>query len=215
MKYPVNVLSCLFTIEQGIVKVFLVKNTTDPYKGYWVLPSKSFADFNNLEKCNESLVLEKIGINNVNCEQCYTFSDITESSNQGIETVFVGVTDITTIKLKQENIDINEANWFSINAIPKLGFNQEEIIKKAIDFLRKRLINSNVLKCLFPSDFTLPEIQRAYEQILNKELDRRNFRKKFINLDLIEDTGYRNEGYNGRPAKLYRFKDNLPERELF
>ena len=72
-----------------------------------------------------------------------------------------------------------------------------------------------MLKNLFPSDFTLPEIQKVYEQILNKKLDRRNFRKKFINLGLVTDTGDKNSGGNGRPGKLYRFNDDLKERDLF
>jgi 8-oxo-dGTP diphosphatase len=61
----------------------------------------------------------------------------------------------------------------------------------------------------------LPEIQRLYEQILDKKFDRRNFRKKFINLNLVEDTNEYNIGYNGRPAKLYRFKDDIREFDLF
>ena len=84
-----------------------------------------------------------------------------------------------------------------------------------INYVKKKLVNTSTLKILFPSDFTLPELQRIYEQILDKTLDRRNFRKKFITMGLIEDTGYTNTGYNGRPSKLYGFKDDLKERELF
>ena len=72
-----------------------------------------------------------------------------------------------------------------------------------------------MLKILLPSDFTLPELQKVYEQILNKPLDRRNFRKKFVNLGLIEDTNQKTDSRNGRPAKLYRFKDNLREINLY
>ena len=64
-------------------------------------------------------------------------------------------------------------------------------------------------------NITLPELQNVYEQILGKKLDRRNFRKKFIGLDLIEDTLEKNTGFNGRPAKLYRFKDEIKEINLF
>ena len=77
------------------------------------------------------------------------------------------------------------------------------------------MINSNILKILFRSDFTLPELQRGYEQVLNTEIDRRNFRKKLVNLGYVIDTGDVNEGYMGRPAKLYRFNDELEERNLF
>ena len=81
--------------------------------------------------------------------------------------------------------------------------------------LKRKIVNINILKILFPSDFTLPEIQKVYEQILGKTFDRRNFRKKFIALDLLEDTNEKNIGFNGRPAKLYRFKDNIKQVDLF
>ena len=71
------------------------------------------------------------------------------------------------------------------------------------------------LKKLFPSDFTLPEIQKIYEQLMNCELDRRNFRKKFIKADLIEETGDKVTGMNGRPAILYRFKEDIEDKLLF
>lgn len=59
------------------------------------------------------------------------------------------------------------------------------------------------------------EPYKGYWTLLGYKLDRRNFRKKFMMMDLIEDTGYKNEGFNGRPAKLYSFKDNIKEKELF
>ena len=71
------------------------------------------------------------------------------------------------------------------------------------------------MKVLYPSDFTLPEIQKLYEQILGKELDRRNFRKKLLNLDLIEPTGDKNIGFNGRPAILYKFKDDIDDLKVY
>ena len=96
-----------------------------------------------------------------------------------------------------------------------MAYDHADILHENIEFLRKKIVSSNVLKSLFPSDFTLPELQHAYEQILNKKFDRRNFRKKFINLGLIEDTGDKNVGGNGRPAKLYSFKEVIEERNLF
>ena len=96
-----------------------------------------------------------------------------------------------------------------------MAYDHKEILENAIEKLKTKLTNTNVLKNLFPSDFTLPELQNVYEKIMNIKLDRRNFRKKFINLGLIEDTGYKNEGGSGRPAKLYKFKENIKEIDLF
>ena len=88
-------------------------------------------------------------------------------------------------------------------------------IKKCLLKLKSVLVNTNVLKSLFPSDFTLPELQCVYESIMNVKLDRRNFRKKFISFGLIEDTGYNSAGFSGRPAKLYRFKEDIRDINLF
>ena len=105
--------------------------------------------------------------------------------------------------------------WFLINELPKIGYDHEEIAINSIETLKKKLLTSESLKTLFPSDFTLPELQKIYEQILGKQLDRRNFRKKFLSLDLIEDTNEKNIGCNGRPAKLYRFKEGIQNINIF
>ena len=153
---------------------------------------------------------------NLHFEQCYVFSDVNRiMGNRVIATTCVGLIDSKSVELKQEIPESIESEWFSISVIPKTAYDHEVIITKAIDYLRSRIVNSNILRILFPSDFTLPELQKVYEQILGQELDRRNFRKKFINLGLIEDTGYKNVGYTGRPAKLYRFKEEIEERDLF
>ena len=112
-------------------------------------------------------------------------------------------------------VNDNELAWIIIDDIPKTGFDHDIIIDYMVKFVKKKLVNTITLRVLFPSDFTLPELQKVYEQILGYKLDRRNFRKKFMMMDLIEDTGYKNEGFNGRPAKLYSFKDNIKEKELF
>ena len=81
--------------------------------------------------------------------------------------------------------------------------------------LKDKLLDSEVLKKIFPSDFTLPEIQKIYESILGRKFDRRNFRKKFISLGLIEDTNDYDMNGVGRPAKLYRFKEHVSVKKLF
>ena len=94
-------------------------------------------------------------------------------------------------------------------------YDHGDILKDTINYLRKELTNVELLKKLFPSDFTMPELQAVFEEILAKKLDRRNFRKKLINLDILEDTGDKNNIKNGRPAKLYRFKELESNIDIF
>ena len=96
-----------------------------------------------------------------------------------------------------------------INELPKLAYDNDKVINKAIEELKTKIVNTNIHKLLLPSDFTLPELQKILQNLLNVELDRRNFRKKLLELDLIEETGDINDGGAGRPAKLYRFRDNI------
>ncbi len=206
----------IFTIDKGKVKVLLFRKKDEPYKGYWMLPGGILKANENLEESISDYVVENCGFSNLYTEQCHVFSDVERIPDKRVVAITcIGLIDSISVELKQEIPDSIESEWFNISAIPKTIYDHGMIIDKSVDCLRERIINSNVLKILFPSDFTLPELQKVYEQILGKELDRRNFRKKFINLGLIEDTGYKNEGYTGRPAKLYRFKENIEERDLF
>lgn len=206
----------IFTIDKGELKVLLMRKKTEPYKGYWILPGNILKNDETLEDNITDAVLDKTGLLNVYIEQCYTFSDLErDPDGRVLATSFIGLVDSKSVEIKREERPDFETAWFSIDELPKLGYDHEVIISRNIDSLKKKIINSNVLKGLFPSDFTLPELQHVYEQILGRELDRRNFRKKFISLDLIEDTMEKNVGFNGRPAKLYRFKDDIKELDLF
>lgn len=217
MKNGLNIetLIGIFTIDKGEIKILLNRKKTEPYKGYWTLLGNNLACNETLENNITDVVIEEAGLTNISIEQCHVFSSLDRDNTKRVIAVsFIGLIDIKTIELKSLKND-NELAWFNILDIPKTGYDHDYIIEYMISYVKKKLLNTSTLKLLFPSDFTLPELQKVYEQILDKKLDRRNFRKKFISLDLIDDTGYKNEGYNGRPAKLYCFKDIIKEREIF
>ena len=177
---------------------------------------KSEEFFTYLKDNVTDVVCDTLGLPTMYIEQCYTFSNLNrDPNNRVVATTFIGLIDNITMVLKRQEREEIELAWFDINSIPKMGYDHDKIINKLIDYLKKRIINSNILKILFPSDFTLPELKKVYEQVLNTEIDRRNFRKKLVNLGFVIDTGDVNEGYMGRPAKLYRFSDELEERNLF
>lgn len=213
-KNIIETLVSVFTIENGEVKMFLIRKQAEPYKGYWILPSDIITIRETLEQNVNNLIFDKLGIKNMYIEQGRIFSNPNRDNEERIIACsFIGLTDNVTVNLHKRK-DIVGA-WFPINDIPKLGYDHSMIAEDNIKFLRERIVNSNLLKILLPSDFTLPELQKAYEKILNKQLDRRNFRKKFVNFDLIEDTNQKTSGNNGRPAKLYRFKDDIREINLY
>lgn len=206
----------IFTIDKGEVKVLLLRKKSEPYRGYWILPGNIISRNETLEENIVRAMDQKLGLKDVYFEQCHIFSELDRDPEERIIAIsFLGLLDNVSVLLKRESRKEIETAWFPIHNLPKMAYDHAEILEKNICSLKNKIVNSNVLKSLFPSDFTLPELQHAYEQILGKKLDRRNFRKKFIGLGLIEDTGDKNVGGNGRPAKLYSFKEDVKERNLF
>ena len=201
----IEVIINLFTLDRNKLKVLLIKREYEPYKGYWMLPSNLLMTSETIESCAKDTALEFIGINDINFIQCNLFSKIDRLPNDRIiGNSLIGLIDKETLLLKKKNTSY-EGVWFEIEEIPKMVYDHDQILLDAIEFLKKQLNNIEVLKKLFPSDFTIPELQNLYEQVLNKKLDRRNFRKKIIHL--IESTDEKINNTKGRPATLYRFKE--------
>ena len=205
----------IFTIDKGEIKVLLERVNDEPYKGYWMIPNTPLYKDMTIEENLLSYVNEELGLCNISLDQNKIFSDELVNDIRKISISYNGLIDSKTIELKKSEINNKELHWFLINEIPKMAYDHERIINCSIKTLKKKIKNTEMLKLLFPSDFTLPELQKIFELILGQELDRRNFRKKLISLDLIEDTNEFNIGCNGRPAKLYRFKDDIKEIDIF
>lgn len=202
----IEVLISLFTIDNGKLKVLLIRKENDPFKGYWMLPSNLLMTSETIEECAKETILEFSGIEDIYLKQCNIFSKIDRLPNDRIlGNSLIGLVDKETLLLKKKKTFFEDV-WFPIEEIPKMVYDHGDILKDAINYLKSILNNPDILKKLFPSDFTMPELQIVYEQILGKKLDRRNFRKKMLMIDLLEETGDKNNNKMGRPAKMYRFK---------
>ena len=204
----VHVITTLFTVDKGDVKILLVKRTNEPYKDYWALPGGAMYNNETLEVAAKRELKEKTGLVNINVELSGVFDDVKRSNLQRMIGIsFLGVINVEGIKLQKETLKTSNADFFPINSIPTLAYDHNKIIDKSILILKEKILNSNILKDLLPDEFTLPELQKVYETLLNKELDRRNFRKKLLNDGIICDVK-KDAIFNGKkPAKLYRFKN--------
>lgn len=208
-------LASIFTIQDGILKILLIKKNTEPYKGYWILPGGVITKDKTLEETLEYSIKEQVGLSNLKYEESSIFSDLNRVPDKRLLGLsLISIVDEITVRDQQEPTNY-EYLWFSIENLPKIGYDHSNIIEKSITLLKSKLNQSKTLMQIYPSDFTLPEIQRVCEQVLTKEIDRRNFRKKFLTLNLIEETGDKIAGPAGRPAKLYRFKEDADNIILF
>ena len=212
----IHVITAIFTVEQGITKVLLIKRKNAPFERDWVLTGGALYNDENLEDGAKREIYEKTGISDIDIKQFKAFGRVDRSPVMRMVAVgFIGVIDSKRVKVLRETENTSNADWFPIDKIPPLGFDHEEILQEALLELQKRIVNSNILKSLFPDGVTMPELQKVYEAILNKKFDRRNFRKKMLSLDLIEDTNKSEQFEGNRPAKKYKFKRKIVDKNIF
>ena len=199
----IHVITALFTVEQGITKVLLIKRKNEPFKGDWVLTGGALYNNEDLISGAYRELKEKTGIEDVEIKEFKAYGKVHRSPVMRMVAVgFIGIIDSSRVKVLRETENTSNADWFPINKIPPLGYDHEEILSEAILELRNQIVKSNMLKSLFPNGVTMPELQKTYEAILNKKLDRRNFRKKILNLDLLEDTNKYDRFEGNKPAKI-------------
>lgn len=207
----IEVVINIFTVDAGKLKVLLFKKQDDPFKGYWMLPSNLLMTNETIEECATATILEFTGLTNLFIKQADVFSQIDRLPGSRIlANSLISVVDYEKVKYDLDIKNHMEGVWFDIDSIPKMIYDHGTILQKTIEKLKDIMAsNYNIIKILYPNDFTLPELQITYEQVFEKKLDRRNFRKKLVNLNILEDTLDKNNQTNGRPAKLYCFKEKI------
>ena len=214
----VHVISSIFTVEDGKTKVLLIKRKNDPYKDMWALVGGALYNNETLDNGVKREIEEKSGLKNVSLHQFGVYDELGLTNEINMRMISIGylaVVDSKKAEIVKENRTTLDAEWFDIDNIPKLAFKHNEILAGALTKLKELIVQTNILKSLLPSEFTMPELQKIFEGILNKEFDRRNFRKKIISLGVVEDTN-KEVNLNGkRPAKLYRFKNKIEVKKVF
>lgn len=197
----------IYSADEGKLKVLLKKREKEPYKSYWVLPGEFLDKATTLEESSKQIFNELAKLNYSYSFQGDTFSDLDRYSDRrviALTTVIITDKQLLDIKKEKDNIE-----WFDVDNLPKLGFDHKEIVEVVSQDVKKRIASNynGILLSLFPSDFTLSELQSFYENITEKEIDRRNFKKKITTENLIVDTGLKDVAGNGRPGTLYRFNN--------
>ena len=212
----IHVVSSIFTVDNGIVKVLLVKRTNNPYNGYWALPGGGLYNNELVIDGAKRELKEKTGLENIELSMYKIFDKIDRSPlKRMIAIAYIGVIDKKRAHLLTETNKTSSSEWIDINNIPTLAYDYNEILNGAIDKLKELIQTTNILKSLFPDEFTLAELHQVYESILNTNIDRRNFRKKMINSELVIDTN-KTINYKGKkPAKLYIFNNNIKNESIF
>src|SRR3954447_17194034 len=195
------------------LKILLIQRSGKPFAGMWALPG-GFVDMGEtLEPAAKRELQEETGIARLYLEQLYTFGDPGRDPRGHTVTVayyaLVKMSDHPPVAVD----DAAAVEWFPASRPPKLAFDHDKILKVALERLRGKVRYQPIGFELLPQKFTLGQLQRLYEIVLERELDKRNFRKKILGMKLLIGLDETQKDVAHRAAKLYRF-DKERYREL-
>lgn len=199
----------IFTIRKGHLQVLLVQRSKEPFINKWAIPGGFVRLSENLDEAAERLLYEKSNLKDVYLEQIYTFGDPLRYPNSRVITVaYFALIRSENLVLKFDNNDnIKQVSWHNVYDLPSLAFDHQKIVEYAAKKLRTELEHSATAFQLLPPKFTLTELQNAYEIILNTTLDKRNFRKKMLSMDILNVLDEYSKTQSKRPARLYSFNE--------
>ncbi len=200
----------IFQVNNNTLEVLLLKRPNEPFKGEWALPGGYNAKGETTTDALERVVFQKTGVKIKDdlryIEQLYTFDTINrDPRGHAVSVTYMGC---------GRNITYNEdleMAFFDVNKIPKLAYDHANIIKYAKERLIAKMTYTNSAFAFLDQRFTLTQLQTVYEIVFGREFDKRNFRKKFLGLNLIHETNELWRDGAHRPAKLYEFNSNKLE----
>jgi len=157
----------------------------------------------------------KIDPEKIYFEQLYTFSKLDRDPRGRVVAVaYIGLVPWEKLSASEQS-DAEDIKWMPVKDIPKLAYDHNEILDIAIKRLRSRITYTTIAAKILPDEFTLTEMEEAYESVLLSDLDKRNFRKKILKLKIVTALKRKKEGGAHRPAELYRFaSDKIMEIEV-
>src|SRR5262245_16776140 len=195
----------IFSIRTRELQVLLVKRGVPPFEGEYAIPGGFLRADESLEQAAKRELHEETSVRDVYLEQLYTFGDPARDPRGRVITVaYYALLTGEAVPLVA-GTDAGAAQWVPARRHPPLAFDHDSILAYALERLANKLDYTTVGFQLLPKRFTLTQLQRVYEAVLGRQLDKRNFRRKMALLGILKPLDeWEREGPN-RPAQLHRF----------
>lgn len=203
---PAITVDCIiFGFDKSELKVLLTKRAIEPYIGQWAFPGGFIQMQETADDCARRKLKEEAGLQDIFMEQLYTFSALDRDPRERVISIAYYALVRSTDYLLEAGLDIEDVQWFSLNEVNNLAFDHNNILDIAIDRLKGKIRYQPIGFELLPEQFTLPDLHRLYETILQRDIERANFRKKILAMNLLIDHSEKQENRKSREAKLYAF----------
>ncbi len=201
----------VFTMEEGRLKIVLVEREEHPFKNKLSLPGVFVGIRETLDEAATRGVAEETGLKGIYFEQLYTWGDVERDPRMRIISVsYMAIVDVEQIQLSAGERTVSVALYDVdelLDSDVEIAFDHKRMIAYGRERIRNKIGYSNIAFEFLPEEFTLPELQRVYEVILEKKLHKTSFRQKIESL--VEETGQMTSGDAHRPSKYYRVRKDL------
>ncbi len=202
----------VFGYDESNINILLIQRGEEPFKGKWALPGGFLRTDEDekpydktIEECATRELLEETGLNIERIEQFYTYSAHDRDPRGRV----ISVAHYALVRLSevQGGDDAAKAQWFSLDEIPSLAFDHDQILRMALHRLKERICFEPIGFELLPQVFTMSELQNLYEAILEVKFDRRNFYNKMLKLGILDEAEPRPKDAPSRHPSKYRFNE--------
>jgi 8-oxo-dGTP diphosphatase len=198
----VSVDCVIFGFGDNELKVLLIRSDLEAFKEQWSLLGDLVRPDENLHSASYRVLKERTGLEDVYLQQVYSFGELNRHPAGRVITVaYYSLVNIRDYDLK---VDANQLHWHPVRELKAMAFDHKVILDTCLGRLREMVNDHPIVFNLLPDKFSLRELQCLYECILDQKLDRRNFRKRFFQMDWLIDTGEIEQDVPHRPGKLYR-----------
>jgi ADP-ribose pyrophosphatase YjhB (NUDIX family) len=194
----------IFGFHEGELKLLLIKRKFEPCKGEWSLMGGFLNKGESIDAAAERVLQDLTGLENVFMEQIGIFGELDRDPGERVlSAAYYALINIDDYD--KDLADKHNAVWIRLNEIPQLIFDHNNMVTKALSQLKRKAAVEPIGFNLLPKYFTLPQFQTLYEAIFGESLDKRNFRKKVLAMDVLEKTEQKDKSNSKRGAFYYRF----------